>query len=249
MSLRSSLRKLRLAAYEFVGNSRYSRPALDDLDNKLSRYLTGRHGVFIEAGANDGFSQSNTYYLEKFLGWSGILVEAIPSLYKQARRCRSRARVFNCALVPFALEGAEIKLTFGNLMSFVDGAMGSPEADAEHLREARRHDQKAGSYQVKVRGRALSSLIEECGLTRIDFLSLDVEGYEEHVLRGLDFTRHRPTFICVEALEARHRVAVGSYCWPVLPTCRTAYGKRPALSRPSSSCASIKLTAGELSRH
>ena len=134
MSLRSSLRKVRRAAYEFAGNGRYSRPALNDLDNKLSRYLTGRHGVFIEAGANDGFTQSNTYYLEKFLGWSGILVEAIPSLYEQARRCRSRARVFNCALVPFGHESEEIKLTYGNLMSLVHGAMGSPEADAEHIR-------------------------------------------------------------------------------------------------------------------
>jgi hypothetical protein len=68
MRLRSSLRKLRGAAYEFAGSGRYSRPALNDLDNKLNRYLTRRHGVFIEAGANDGSTQSNTCYLEKFLG-------------------------------------------------------------------------------------------------------------------------------------------------------------------------------------
>ena len=67
---------------------------------------------------------------------------------------------------------------------------------------------------MKVRGRALSSLIDECGLTRIDFLSLDVEGYEEHVLRGIDFTRHRPTFICVETLEAHHRSAVEQVLLP-----------------------------------
>jgi FkbM family methyltransferase len=211
MSLRSSLRKVRRAVYEFAGSGRYSRPALNNLDNKLSRYLTRRHGVFIEAGANDGFTQSNTYYLEKILGWSGILVEAIPALHEQARRCRSRARVFNCALVPFGRESEQVELTYGNLMSLVHGAMGSPEADGEHIRNARQHDPEAGSYQVKVRGRALSSLIDECGLKRIDFLSLDVEGYEAHALRGVDFSRHRPTFICV---EAGHRVAVDEVLLP-----------------------------------
>jgi FkbM family methyltransferase len=122
-----------------------------------------------------------------------------------------RSRVFNCALVPFEKEGQEIEVTYGNLMSIVNGAMGSVEADAEHVRKARQHDREAGSYRLKVRGRALSSLNDECGLRRIDFLSLDVEGYEEHVLKGLDFSRHRPTYICV---EASHRAAVEQMLLP-----------------------------------
>ena len=101
-----------------------------------------------------------------------------------AKRCRRRSQVFNCALVPFQKEGQEVEVTYGNLMSIVNGAMGSAEADAEHVREAQHHDPAAGSYRVKVCGRALSSLFDECGLTKIDFLSLDVEGYEEQVLKA-----------------------------------------------------------------
>jgi hypothetical protein len=55
--------------YEAAGNPRFSRPALYDLDVKLAQYLNFRGGIFVELGANDGFTQSNTYYLEKFLGW------------------------------------------------------------------------------------------------------------------------------------------------------------------------------------
>ena len=53
--------------------------ALNDLDKKIEKYLPGRNGFFIEAGANNGIKQSNSYYFAKTLGWRGILVEAIPS--------------------------------------------------------------------------------------------------------------------------------------------------------------------------
>ena len=85
MTVRTSLSQIRRAIYEFAGNPRYSRPALYDLDRRLGRYLRFRNGIFVEAGANDGFTQSNTYYLERFLGWSGLLVEAIPSLCERGK--------------------------------------------------------------------------------------------------------------------------------------------------------------------
>ena len=45
------------------------------MDKKLLKYLNYNNGFFIELGANDGLRQSNTYYLEKNLGWRGILIE------------------------------------------------------------------------------------------------------------------------------------------------------------------------------
>ena len=40
-----------------------------------------RNGFFIEAGAHDGVDISNTLYLEKQLGWTGILVEPNPDTF------------------------------------------------------------------------------------------------------------------------------------------------------------------------
>jgi hypothetical protein len=48
--------------------------------------------------------------------------------------------------------------------------------------------------------RRLSALIDEAGLQAIDFLKIDVEGAEADVLAGLDFTRHRPRVILIEAI-------------------------------------------------
>jgi hypothetical protein len=41
------------------------------MDRKLDELFDGRPGFFVEAGANDGYQQSNTYYLEHLRGWSG----------------------------------------------------------------------------------------------------------------------------------------------------------------------------------
>jgi hypothetical protein len=67
-----------------------------------------------------------------------------------------------------------------------------------------------------VPARTLQSVIDDAGLTSIDLLSLDVEGYEPQVLDGLDLARCRPTYIVVECLDenAEARVAerlAGSY--------------------------------------
>src|SRR5450631_929326 len=91
--------RARRPLYEMFGSDRYSHLALNDLDQKLKRYLDFENGFFIEAGGNDGLTQSNTYWFERFRGWRGILVEAVPD---QARRCaknRPRADIVNAALV------------------------------------------------------------------------------------------------------------------------------------------------------
>ena len=38
-------------------------------------------GFFIEAGAHDGVEASNTLYLEKKMGWKGLLVEPNPDTF------------------------------------------------------------------------------------------------------------------------------------------------------------------------
>jgi len=82
----------RCRLFEALGSRRYSRPALFDMDEKLAR-LIPQEGTFLEAGAHDGYTQSNTYFLERFGGWSGILVEPIPELRSRCAKRRPRSRV------------------------------------------------------------------------------------------------------------------------------------------------------------
>jgi FkbM family methyltransferase len=199
---------VRRRVFERFGSPRYSRPALFELDRKLETYLPERDGFFVEAGAFDGYLQSNTYYLERMKGWRGLLVEPVPQFYEACRRERPASQVYNYALVAPDHEGEPVTITVANLMSLVPGAQGSPEADQAHAQFGTRGGREP-NYEIQVPGRTLSAVIDEAGAPEIDLLVLDVEGYEPEALSGLDMDRHAPRFILVEIMEpARTRSSI-----------------------------------------
>ncbi len=171
--------------------------ALNRLDHKLDAIMRLRNGMFVEAGANNGKSQSNTLFLERCRGWKGILVEPIPELYEACRTYRTKCRVFNAALVSDDYPSDTIQMEYCNLMSLVSGAMKTEGADADHIARGA-EVQGVQPYTLTVPARTLSSILDDAGIQQIDLLSLDVEGFEGSALRGLDLDRHAPTYILVE---------------------------------------------------
>ncbi len=175
--------------------------ALHELDYKLRPWMDLRGGVFIEAGANDGVTYSNTLFFERHRGWRGLLIEPIPELAAKCRRNRRRSIVENCALVADSRATPEVTMRYCNLMSVVEGAM-PVEAEREHLEKGRTVQKLEKTYDLKVPARTLTEILDQHPFKRIDLFSLDVEGYELEVLRGLDFERYRPRFMLI---ETRHR--------------------------------------------
>lgn len=174
--------------------------ALGKLDIKLLDYIGFRRGIFVEAGGNDGLAQSNTAYFERYLGWRGLLIEPIPWLAKLCAANRPRSRVEQCALVPFGFERPSVKITYCNLMSFIEGARGSPAADEAYIAEGKRFlGPEDEPYTLDVPALTLTHVLTAHKIKKIDLLSLDVEGVEAPVLMGLDFSRYAPTWVLIEA--------------------------------------------------
>lgn len=175
---------------EQVGVRRYSWPGWNGLDRRLVEHLGFRQGgVFIEAGANDGYAQSNTYYLERHLGWTGLLIEPVPELAELCRRFRPNADVRQVALCSRSDDGSRLALSVHDLTTSVSGWPGNAPDATETT--------------ILVPCRTLSSVVEASGLTQIDLLSLDVEGYELSVLDGLDERMPVPRHVLVETSRPR----------------------------------------------
>jgi FkbM family methyltransferase len=188
-ALRDVFRKIFHIYYPYTG--------LNGLDKKLIPYLPDGVGYFIEAGANDGIRQSNTHFLEKHRSWSGLLVEPVPRLARKCTKNRRRSVVAQVVLVSPEQSGTNIKIIDLDLMTLVaDQSAGLIDTNS-HVQLAE-EVQGITAAEIVVRGVTLSELLEEQGNPRVTLFSLDVEGFEVDVLKGLDLSRHRPDFILVE---------------------------------------------------
>jgi len=127
-------------------------------------------------------------------------VEPVPEMAAIARRERPGSAVFQCALVARDFGAPTIPVQAGGTMSSVEGSGPSREWERDHARkgaELTRRDH----YEVDVPALTLSTVLDRAGVTEVDLLSLDVEGYELAALQGLDLERHAPRFLLIEMLH------------------------------------------------
>jgi FkbM family methyltransferase len=175
------------------------KPSLNNITDKLDKYLNFENGFFVELGANNGYNQSNTFHLEYLKKWTGILIEGIPELYHTCKYLRINSVVENYACVSNNLIQNEIEMRYAGLMSIVTGALKSKKNDNEHVNNGLKCQKIDKEYTVKVKTNTLTNILTKHKISKIDFLSLDVEGYELEVLKGLNLNKFKPTYICVEA--------------------------------------------------
>jgi FkbM family methyltransferase len=162
-------------------------------DRILSREFAGRRdGYFVEVGAYNGESYSNTFYFEKSLGWTGVLVEADPALADKCVAVRPGGRTINCAAVA---PGSPSEVTF----EVVDGCQWVSSLSVSKSMLKRIEDIPVTIRRVTVPARTLDAILEECGAPKgIDFISIDVEGHEYAVLQGFTPERWAPGVIILE---------------------------------------------------
>src|ERR1700761_1557976 len=138
-----------------------------------------RGGFFVEFGAMDGVTGSNTLLLEREFGWSGILAEPNPAWYTELGRNRiariDRRCVFETSGHRIAFAATKHR-SLATIAHFV--------ASDGHARARVEHD------ILQIETVSLNDLLATHGAPRtIDYVSIDTEGSELAILEAFDFDR------------------------------------------------------------
>jgi FkbM family methyltransferase len=146
-----------------------------------------RSGFYVDVGAYDGIGFSNSYFFEA-IGWSGVLVEAAPELYRAAVAARPHSRVVHAAA---GSRGGTVRFTVAEGGGGV-GTLSSATPDLSRIaREGGR------TREVEVPLMTLDEILKDVHQP-IDFVSIDVEGGELAALEGFDLQRFAPRALVIE---------------------------------------------------
>ncbi|XP_070150619.1 uncharacterized protein [Polyergus mexicanus] len=140
-----------------------------------------KNGFFIECGAYDGETRSNTLFLERFNGWSGLLIEADPINFTKMLQKNRRAY-----LSPTCLSVIKRPTVASFLMARNVGRLHEPEDKTESV-SANTLDVAHTGEHIRVQCLPLLLHIAALGVKTIDYFSLDIEGNEIDVLETIPF--------------------------------------------------------------
>jgi hypothetical protein len=164
--------------------------------DSIGNLLPSPDATFLEIGGADGFHASNTWYLERCLGWRGILVEGQPQSFHQM--VNNRPATLNLGVAACSSHGT-VAFSSQNLKG------NASSAAAGTLSKARAIEGVTSSSGMRVPCGPMGEYLAALNIGRIDFFSLDVCAFDplpsEFALQQLPSNRMQAS----DALSDGHR--------------------------------------------
>lgn len=178
---------------EFHGEIQQGR----HVDQVLASYFPpGYKGIFFDVGAYEAINISNSYHFE-MNNWDVYCFEANTMLIEELKS--KRKNVYNYAISNENLDKVEFNVVKGcwgggSLMA----GLSAINLDADYMNVFSGGIKEI--IKIEVPQKTLNSVIETeiCQLNEIDIMSIDVEGGELNVLKGLDLNKYKPKILVIE---------------------------------------------------
>lgn len=175
-------------------------------DRLVDELLDGKkNGFFVEVGAYDGETYSNTLFLERYRNWTGLLIEPNSIAFRDLVHKRRKCYAINACLCS-SISNNVTRLFYSNgamtaLLEKTQTNGWHQKADVSDVEITRKDgiNEKKDSVNHLKKGKigigstfktfchSLTSLLNQTGATHIDYFSLDVEGAELDVLSSINW--------------------------------------------------------------
>ncbi len=175
----------------------YSQYGQDEIVDSILKEKT--NGVYVDIGAHDGVSFSNSYFFEEERDWTGVCFEPNPEVFKQLSASRMSSK--DCHLVNAGVGIIDGTMSFCKCTGSTE--MLSGFIDLYDVRHLQRIDNEialnGGSRElIDVKVVRLNEYLSGIGINHIDYLSIDTEGGEQEILESIDFSKISVSVVSVE---------------------------------------------------
>ena len=172
--------------------------------------LVGADHVCVEIGAHNGIDISNTLWFEEKLKWRSLLVEANPVTFKQLVRNRPNAEKVNGIISTqkgdftfFSFDDTAdgTQRGWANTMSGMKGSNAETRDEPTARAYAATVDATLGVHSVP--SFTFAEVFKQKNISRIEFISVDVEGAEFNVIETIDFTQVSVRYVMFEGADIK----------------------------------------------
>jgi len=161
-------------------------PRPQPIDAIIQTFNGMKNGVFVDVGAYDGVTWSNSLALEKYLDWKGICIEPIPEVFESLTKTRS----VKC--VQSAITDYDGEVEFVHVEGYAEMLSGITQTmNTSHIERIESEIRNHGGRKevLKLRAEKLQTVLDREEIDRIDYMSIDVECGELAVLKGINWDK------------------------------------------------------------
>jgi len=178
----------------------YSQSGQDSILEQFFNKKDIKNGFFVDIGSIDGIYYSNTYLLEKS-GWKGICVEAHPTYSKMLVKNRPNSFCYEGAAGDEDKKECTFYANFLSSLSSLDETRDFSSYGWYYQRESgEKTVQGAVNGEVTVPMYNVDNLINKHknSFNSIELITIDVDGSEKWVFKGLDLNKWHPRLLVLE---------------------------------------------------
>ncbi|MEP7269760.1 MAG: FkbM family methyltransferase [Saprospiraceae bacterium] len=192
--IRKVLKKLSIINSQFLKNVQihFSQEGEDIILQRFFKY--DYKGFYLDVGAHQPYRFSNTHFFYQ-KGWRGINIEPNPENFALFRKYRNHDINVNVG----------VSKTEDTLDYFMLNESALNTFSKKNLEYSTKLNQYKLIKTIQIPTLTLESILDKYLINskKIDFMSVDVEGFDLDVLESNNWNKYRPTFVLVESHDLK----------------------------------------------